>query len=110
MLCVVSAALLSHFHLSWTAFSGGNLHEGSLLVRDDNGNVTPSPAEAQKATVAESTEKVAQLRPDPTPSHGGAAETAMPVLSEKSFEKLPRWDFEDVYNLDAPPRHTVSML
>lgn len=86
------------------------MHEGSLFVRDENGNLTPSPASAQKAPVAESTKKVVKLRPDPTPSRGGVAETAMPVLSEKSFEKLPRWDFDDVYNLDAPPRHTVSML
>lgn len=86
------------------------MHEGSLFVEDENRNLTPSPASAQKAAAAESTEKVVKLRPDTTPSHGGMAETAMPVLSEKSFEKLPRWDFEDVYHLDASPRHTVSML
>lgn len=109
MLCVVSLPLSSYFRPSWTALSSGNIHVGSLFVRDESGNLTPSPS-AQKATIADSTEKVVKLRPDPTPSHGGEAETAMPVLSEKSFEKLPQWDFDDVYNLDAPPRHTVSMF
>lgn len=42
-----------------------------------------------------------------TPPH---AETPIPVISRKSFTKLPQWDFEDYYNLDAPPRLTVSML
>ncbi|XP_029954834.1 alpha-N-acetylgalactosaminide alpha-2,6-sialyltransferase 1-like [Salarias fasciatus] len=28
----------------------------------------------------------------------------MPVLDKKSFEKAPVWDFDDVYNQDAPPR------
>ncbi|KAM9336928.1 alpha-N-acetylgalactosaminide alpha-2,6-sialyltransferase 1-like [Symphorus nematophorus] len=35
------------------------------------------------------------------------AETPMPVLSGKSFDRLPQWDFDDVYNQDAPPRHTT---
>ncbi|XP_054483490.1 alpha-N-acetylgalactosaminide alpha-2,6-sialyltransferase 1-like [Anoplopoma fimbria] len=33
--------------------------------------------------------------------------TPMPVLSRKSFKKLPEWDFEDIYNQDAPPRQTT---
>ncbi|XP_068162380.1 alpha-N-acetylgalactosaminide alpha-2,6-sialyltransferase 1.1 [Antennarius striatus] len=36
-------------------------------------------------------------------------ETPMPVLSPESFARLPVWDFEDVYNLDAPPRHTTCI-
>lgn len=43
-------------------------------------------------------------------THVAVGETPMPVLSRESFGKLPRWDFEDVYNRDAPPRHTVSKL
>ncbi|GLD70917.1 alpha-N-acetylgalactosaminide alpha-2,6-sialyltransferase 2-like protein [Lates japonicus] len=31
----------------------------------------------------------------------------MPPLSKKDFKKLPQWDFEDVYNQDAPPRQTT---
>uniref|UniRef100_A0A672H5U6 alpha-N-acetylgalactosaminide alpha-2,6-sialyltransferase n=1 Tax=Salarias fasciatus TaxID=181472 RepID=A0A672H5U6_SALFA len=37
------------------------------------------------------------------------AETPMPVLSKKAHKKLPQWDFEEVYNQDAPPRPTVSI-
>jgi len=37
-------------------------------------------------------------------------ETPIPILSRQSFKKLPQWDFEDVYNQDASPRPTVSML
>uniref|UniRef100_A0A672H5S8 alpha-N-acetylgalactosaminide alpha-2,6-sialyltransferase n=1 Tax=Salarias fasciatus TaxID=181472 RepID=A0A672H5S8_SALFA len=33
----------------------------------------------------------------------------MPVLSKKAHKKLPQWDFEEVYNQDAPPRPTVSI-
>ncbi|XP_028332315.1 alpha-N-acetylgalactosaminide alpha-2,6-sialyltransferase 1-like [Gouania willdenowi] len=31
-------------------------------------------------------------------------ETPMPILSRSNFTKLPLWDFDDVYNQDAPPR------
>ncbi|XP_029953763.1 alpha-N-acetylgalactosaminide alpha-2,6-sialyltransferase 1-like isoform X2 [Salarias fasciatus] len=31
-------------------------------------------------------------------------ETPMPLLYKKMFEKAPVWDFDDVYNQDAPPR------
>ncbi|XP_028264321.1 alpha-N-acetylgalactosaminide alpha-2,6-sialyltransferase 1-like [Parambassis ranga] len=34
-------------------------------------------------------------------------ETPMPVLLMNSFQKLPQWDFEDVYNQDTPPRPTM---
>ncbi|KAE8284218.1 Alpha-N-acetylgalactosaminide alpha-2,6-sialyltransferase 1 [Larimichthys crocea] len=33
----------------------------------------------------------------------------MPVLFKKSFKKLPMWDFEDVYNQDAPLRPTTCV-
>lgn len=38
------------------------------------------------------------------------AETPIPVIYLKSFDKLPQWDFEDIYNQDVPPRPTVSTL
>lgn len=57
---------------------------------------------------------VTKLKPDQvkTTIHGPppVPETPMPPLSKKDFEKLPQWDFEDVYNQDAPPRQTVSMF
>ncbi|CAJ1080025.1 alpha-N-acetylgalactosaminide alpha-2%2C6-sialyltransferase 1-like isoform X1 [Xyrichtys novacula] len=35
------------------------------------------------------------------------AETPMPPLDIESFKKYPVWDFEDIYNQDAPPRKTT---
>ncbi|TKS89824.1 Alpha-N-acetylgalactosaminide alpha-2,6-sialyltransferase 1 [Collichthys lucidus] len=39
--------------------------------------------------------------------HPVTDETPMPILSRKSFSQLPMWDFEDVYNQDAPFRPTA---
>lgn len=39
-----------------------------------------------------------------------APETPIPIILKKLFNKLPQWDFEDIYNQDAPPRPTVSAL
>uniref|UniRef100_A0AAQ4R3I4 alpha-N-acetylgalactosaminide alpha-2,6-sialyltransferase n=1 Tax=Gasterosteus aculeatus aculeatus TaxID=481459 RepID=A0AAQ4R3I4_GASAC len=36
-----------------------------------------------------------------------APETPVPVLFRKDFKKLPRFDFEDIYNQDAPRRQTT---
>lgn len=44
-----------------------------------------------------------------TPTRGAMAETPMPILYKINFTKLPQWDFDDVYNQDAPPRPTVSI-
>ncbi|XP_021173629.2 alpha-N-acetylgalactosaminide alpha-2,6-sialyltransferase 1 isoform X2 [Fundulus heteroclitus] len=33
-----------------------------------------------------------------------APEKPIPVIMKKYFKKLPDWSFEDIYNLDAPPR------
>uniref|UniRef100_A0A3Q3XQB9 alpha-N-acetylgalactosaminide alpha-2,6-sialyltransferase n=1 Tax=Mola mola TaxID=94237 RepID=A0A3Q3XQB9_MOLML len=38
---------------------------------------------------------------------GGRREQNIPVLSKKTFDKLPQWDFEDVYNQDATPTHST---
>uniref|UniRef100_A0A3B4EWS2 alpha-N-acetylgalactosaminide alpha-2,6-sialyltransferase n=1 Tax=Pundamilia nyererei TaxID=303518 RepID=A0A3B4EWS2_9CICH len=35
------------------------------------------------------------------------AETPMPLLYRRNFTKAPQWDFDDVYNQDAPPRPTT---
>uniref|UniRef100_A0A3Q1I5E2 alpha-N-acetylgalactosaminide alpha-2,6-sialyltransferase n=1 Tax=Acanthochromis polyacanthus TaxID=80966 RepID=A0A3Q1I5E2_9TELE len=40
-------------------------------------------------------------------TRGDEDETPMPVLYRESFQMLPRWDFEDEYNRDAPPRPTT---
>ncbi|XP_014914850.1 alpha-N-acetylgalactosaminide alpha-2,6-sialyltransferase 1-like isoform X1 [Poecilia latipinna] len=33
-----------------------------------------------------------------------SSETPIPMILKKFFKKLPQWSFEDIYNLDAPPR------
>ncbi|XP_037547447.1 alpha-N-acetylgalactosaminide alpha-2,6-sialyltransferase 1-like [Nematolebias whitei] len=38
-----------------------------------------------------------------------APETPIPIMLKKSFKKLPEWDFEDIYNQDAPPRPTTCV-
>lgn len=43
-------------------------------------------------------------------THGAVAKTPIPLLYQGNFTKAPQWDFDDVYNQDAPPRPTVSML
>lgn len=123
-MCVASVALLSNFQFSWTAFAEKNKHTGEdrllgsdIIFWEKKGNSTPLPVvfnTSYTAKIAESMTTNPVIKTDlnkiSTPLHGGEAETPMPVLYKKSFNKLPRWDFEDVYNQDAPPRHTVSML
>ncbi|XP_008435221.1 alpha-N-acetylgalactosaminide alpha-2,6-sialyltransferase 1-like [Poecilia reticulata] len=36
-----------------------------------------------------------------------SSETPIPMILKKFFKKLPQWSFEDIYNLDAPPRPTT---
>lgn len=35
------------------------------------------------------------------------SETPIPIIKKSSFNKLPWWSFEDIYNLDAPSRPTT---
>ncbi|XP_044033759.1 alpha-N-acetylgalactosaminide alpha-2,6-sialyltransferase 2-like isoform X2 [Siniperca chuatsi] len=107
--------------ISWTAFSENNRHqdEDSLLksyieLWVKKGNSTHPPAvftTTHKAKIADSTKtnQVTKLKTDQmrASTHGAVAETPIPVLLKKSFKKLPQWDFEDVYNQDAPPRQTT---
>uniref|UniRef100_A0A3Q0QWF5 alpha-N-acetylgalactosaminide alpha-2,6-sialyltransferase n=1 Tax=Amphilophus citrinellus TaxID=61819 RepID=A0A3Q0QWF5_AMPCI len=56
---------------------------------------------ASKAKIVDST----KMNPVTKPSTPGAVvETPMPLLYRKNYTKLPQWDFDDVYNQDAPPR------
>ncbi|XP_032431204.1 alpha-N-acetylgalactosaminide alpha-2,6-sialyltransferase 1-like isoform X1 [Xiphophorus hellerii] len=34
------------------------------------------------------------------------SEYPIPIIYKRYFKKLPQWTFEDIYNLDAPPRST----
>ncbi|XP_073345523.1 alpha-N-acetylgalactosaminide alpha-2,6-sialyltransferase 1-like [Pagrus major] len=65
-----------------------------------NGNSTPASSVFTTTQKAKNDETTAS-------THAAVGETPMPVLSRESFKKLPQWDFEDVYNRDAPPRHTT---
>uniref|UniRef100_A0A8C3ATD4 alpha-N-acetylgalactosaminide alpha-2,6-sialyltransferase n=1 Tax=Cyclopterus lumpus TaxID=8103 RepID=A0A8C3ATD4_CYCLU len=49
----------------------------------------------------------ATLKSYPTRCSTCGAETPMPVLYRKSFKKYPEWEFEDIYNQDAPPRQST---
>lgn len=39
-----------------------------------------------------------------------SSEAPIPMILKTFFKKLPQWSFEDIYNLDAPPRPMVSIL
>ncbi|XP_030611135.1 alpha-N-acetylgalactosaminide alpha-2,6-sialyltransferase 1-like [Archocentrus centrarchus] len=56
--------------------------------------------------MADSAKNNTEVKPKSS-THGAVAETPMPLLYIKDFQKLPHWDFEDVYNQDAPPRPTT---
>ncbi|XP_034069851.1 alpha-N-acetylgalactosaminide alpha-2,6-sialyltransferase 1-like [Gymnodraco acuticeps] len=76
--------------IRWPSLSGKVRHGAHKLFFDlgmEKGNSTPADV-------------LAHIR-------GVVAETPMPVLIKSSFKKLPEWDFEDIYNQDAPPRQTT---
>ncbi|CAN9509009.1 unnamed protein product [Ophioblennius macclurei] len=80
---------------SWTELFNKYSRNRSLLaipfpLLDKEGNATLNTIATYHATVQ-------AVQP----------ETPMPPLSKKSFQKAPVWDFDDVYNLDAPPRPTT---
>ncbi|KAM4526361.1 alpha-N-acetylgalactosaminide alpha-2,6-sialyltransferase 1-like [Fundulus diaphanus] len=37
------------------------------------------------------------------------SETPIPMMNASSFDKLPQWSFEDIYNLDTLPRSTTCV-
>ncbi|XP_034564560.1 alpha-N-acetylgalactosaminide alpha-2,6-sialyltransferase 1-like [Notolabrus celidotus] len=45
-----------------------------------------------------------KTRNDPKGVSTPETETPMPPLNRSAFKKLPIWDFEDIYNQDAPPK------
>ncbi|XP_031171097.1 alpha-N-acetylgalactosaminide alpha-2,6-sialyltransferase 1 isoform X1 [Sander lucioperca] len=91
--CIVLFLLLwgqSLSSISWTTFS------------------SPPPVvfthTAKKADFTKTKLKTDQMKRS---TLGAVVETPMPVLFKTSFTKLPQWDFDDVYNQDAPPRQTT---
>ncbi|KAM8837468.1 alpha-N-acetylgalactosaminide alpha-2,6-sialyltransferase 1-like isoform 2-T2 [Spinachia spinachia] len=86
-----SVVLFSTFHISWKTFSGnGGMAELWLKSRKYLFVVLKDP-----------TKQAGSVKEVP------AAETPLPVLFRKDFKKLPRFDFEDIYNQDAPRGRTT---
>ncbi|XP_056222942.1 alpha-N-acetylgalactosaminide alpha-2,6-sialyltransferase 1-like isoform X2 [Seriola aureovittata] len=118
LLLILSWDYLSLKRISWTNFLRKQTGQERLFDSDvtlwvERGISTLPPAVSNakqaKVAVSTTTKPVTKLKTDQmkTSARGAVAETPMPVLSKKSFKKLPQWDFEDVYNQDAPPRQTT---
>lgn len=108
-------ALMSNLHYSRTNFVEKHINQDRWFDRGftfwDEKGISSNTTQAKIADSMK-TKSVTKLKTDQmkASARGAVAETPMPVLSRKSFNKLPQWDFEDVYNQDAPPRPTVRML
>lgn len=99
----------------WISFSGKNGHKwenfsfDSLITFLGKFKKTSAPpfvyTTAGKAKVIST--KMKPVTKSKTSTRGAMAETPMPILYKINFTKLPQWDFDDVYNQDAPPRPTT---
>ncbi|KAL3051699.1 hypothetical protein OYC64_001853 [Pagothenia borchgrevinki] len=92
--------------IRWPSLSGKVRHRAHKLFFDlgmEKGNSTSADVLAQKTKLPD----YIQTNDQNGPIRGVVAETPMPVLIRSSFKKLPEWDFEDIYNQDAPPRQTT---
>ncbi|XP_017294079.1 alpha-N-acetylgalactosaminide alpha-2,6-sialyltransferase 1-like isoform X2 [Kryptolebias marmoratus] len=81
----------------------GFLEYNRFREDSDEGESTPSPENPQNYRT---TRRNSLMKPK-SDKKTTPAETPIPVLSLKSFDKLPQWDFEDIYNQDSPPRLTT---
>ncbi|XP_061564829.1 alpha-N-acetylgalactosaminide alpha-2,6-sialyltransferase 1-like [Cololabis saira] len=112
---IVMLLFLSMEHLAerpgWPAFKGRERSRGEDGLFDSNTSLFQKKgavfSPAHKTDLVESpkssgftTPKRDQRPKSPNP------ETPIPVISRKSFTKLPHWDFDDNYGQDAPPKHT----
>ncbi|XP_028990125.1 alpha-N-acetylgalactosaminide alpha-2,6-sialyltransferase 1-like [Betta splendens] len=88
-----------------TAFTGTNQHRDEDEVLE-KANTFWEEKEKSTQTAEVTTTKPA-LKTESDQRSETEPETPMPVLYKKDFKKLPRWDFEDVYNQDALPRTTT---
>ncbi|XP_038128557.1 alpha-N-acetylgalactosaminide alpha-2,6-sialyltransferase 1-like [Cyprinodon tularosa] len=94
LLALENLTIKKDFDSTWTAISERNrvsgeynlLKIGDLLQNKEK--LSPTADTSQRNVSVTS-----------TPS-----ETPIPILLKKRFKKLPQWSFEDIYNLDAPPR------
>nr|XP_019963592.1 PREDICTED: alpha-N-acetylgalactosaminide alpha-2,6-sialyltransferase 1-like [Paralichthys olivaceus] len=94
--------------LSWVQLSDRNWLLDSYFW-DKRGISGTPPAVFINTTQAKTADAVTMVKTGrmETSPQGAEAETPIPVLSRKSFTKLPQWDFEDVYNQDAAALHTT---
>lgn len=114
----------SSFQWSRSFISGKTKHGGKEKldhhdkpVRHNYANLTPTTVvlTATKDIMSSSamkSDRVAHLQTFPSTRGASATvcETPIPIIFKKDFKKMPQWDFEDVYNQDANPRQTVSVL
>ncbi|XP_033468044.1 alpha-N-acetylgalactosaminide alpha-2,6-sialyltransferase 1-like isoform X2 [Epinephelus lanceolatus] len=90
-------------NINLAAVSGLKRHKHEVVFDfwDITGNYSAAKTADSTTTNPVTKLKVDQMR---SSTHAAVAETPMPILFKKSFRKAPRWDFDDVYNQDAPPR------
>ncbi|XP_063750232.1 alpha-N-acetylgalactosaminide alpha-2,6-sialyltransferase 1-like isoform X3 [Eleginops maclovinus] len=114
--CLLLFNLPSEYSLSkirWPSFSVKIRHRAQEWLVDfgaEKGNSTSPTVFTQTTKHPDYTKKknVTEMKNDQMgPTRGAVAETPMPVLLKSSYKKLPEWDFEDIYNQDAPPRQTT---
>ncbi|XP_010782226.1 alpha-N-acetylgalactosaminide alpha-2,6-sialyltransferase 1-like [Notothenia coriiceps] len=115
-ICSVLLLLPWEYSLSrirWPSLSGNISQRAHKLFFDlgmEKGSSTSADVLAQKTKLPDyiQTNPGKDLKNDQTgPIRAVVAETPMPVLIRSSFKKVPEWDFEDIYNQDAPPRQTT---
>uniref|UniRef100_A0A3Q3FI74 alpha-N-acetylgalactosaminide alpha-2,6-sialyltransferase n=1 Tax=Kryptolebias marmoratus TaxID=37003 RepID=A0A3Q3FI74_KRYMA len=100
--CIVLLILLQGNVLGSNSRTGF-LEYNRFREDSDEGESTPSPENPQNYRT---TRRNSLMKPK-SDKKTTPAETPIPVLSLKSFDKLPQWDFEDIYNQDSPPRLTT---
>ncbi|KAM7370586.1 hypothetical protein PAMP_010118 [Pampus punctatissimus] len=103
---------------SWTTFSDRHKQRDedssyytNITLLDKKGKSALPPAMFTITHKAKITDSVAnpltKFKTERTSTHAAVAETPMPILKRSAFKKLPKWDFDDKYNQDAPPRQTT---
>ncbi|MED6295454.1 hypothetical protein CHARACLAT_032032 [Characodon lateralis] len=77
-------------------FRGGHSFYELERLQQNEGNMIP----LSKTTATISTKDLVTMNEIKL----SPAEYSIPIIYKSSFKKLPQWSFEDIYNLDAPPR------
>ncbi|XP_026172033.1 alpha-N-acetylgalactosaminide alpha-2,6-sialyltransferase 1-like [Mastacembelus armatus] len=101
--------------ISLTIFPGLTKHNSTYQFfhynashRDENGNSRqPLVFNITQEKIANSIKTNPNATSEITNTTHGQTETPIPVLYKTAFSKYPQWDFEDIYNQDAPPRQNI---